>query len=111
MDAIRHFQDHGGLRLAGAIAPGAAAAMCNVVWDGLALAGIQRDDRVTSTIERSTHLQRLGHHSPFRAVGSAALLSTIHALKRGHARGGPKNWGALFVAFPALQPWRLPARG
>lgn len=47
----------------------------------------------------------------FRAVGSPRLLEAIDAALEGQAFGKPRNWGALFLAFPSSHPWNVPSRG
>jgi ectoine hydroxylase-related dioxygenase (phytanoyl-CoA dioxygenase family) len=39
------------------------------------------------------------------------LLEAIDAALEGHAYEKPRNWGALFLAFPSIQPWDVPSRG
>jgi ectoine hydroxylase-related dioxygenase (phytanoyl-CoA dioxygenase family) len=56
-------------------------------------------------------LQDAKHHPAFRAVGSARLLQAIDAALGGQAYETPKNWGALFLAFPSTDAWNVPARG
>ena len=47
----------------------------------------------------------------FRAVGSARVLGAIETALEGQAYEKPKNWGALFLAFPSDQKWNLPCGG
>jgi ectoine hydroxylase-related dioxygenase (phytanoyl-CoA dioxygenase family) len=88
-----------------------AAAMRAAAWRALAMAGIRQDDPATWTKERPEHLQHVKDDPAFRAVGSARLLEAIDAALEGQAHDRPKNWGALFLAFPSDHPWNVPARG
>jgi hypothetical protein len=72
--SIEHFRVHGWMRVPKAFDRDAAAAMRDVVWDGLADVGVRRDAPTTWTIERPRKLQKLKDHPAFTAVGSARLL-------------------------------------
>lgn len=85
--------------------------MREVVWQGLAEDGIERDDPATWTVERPAHLQRLRTHSAFREVASPIALAAIEAIMDRRSYPAPKDWGALFIAFPGKQPWRIPVTG
>ena len=99
------------MRVRQAFSAGAAAAMRDVVWAGLAGAGIRRDAPSTWTIERPTGLQTLKSDPAFGAVGSERLLATIGDLLETRSFEKPKNWGALFIAFPSQGDWGVPASG
>ncbi|TCO62086.1 hypothetical protein [Actinocrispum wychmicini] len=109
--AIEHFQIHGWMRVPGAFDRAEASAMRDVVWHGLADVGVQRDAPATWTIERPEKLQQLKAHAAFNAVGSARLLAAIDAILETQAYQKPKRWGAIFVAFPTMDEWRVPASG
>ena len=106
-----HFRVHGWMRVRGAFDSAEAAAMRDVIWDGLADRGVRRDAPSTWTIERPVNLQRLKDHAAFSAVGSPRLLAAIGGLLETHVYETPKRWGALFVAFPTNDPWGVPSRG
>lgn len=106
-----HFRAHGWARVRQAFEARAAAAMQEVVWAGLAHQGVQRDDPSTWTIERPANLQRLKADPVFEAVGSRRLLATIDAILGTRDYEKPKNWGAVFVAFPGEGEWQVPASG
>jgi hypothetical protein len=106
-----HFRTHGWVRLAGAFSAADAAAMREVVWCGLAPAGILRDDPATWTRERPQHLQQLKSDPAFRAVGSERTLAAIDDLLQGQPWKRPSDWGSFFIVFPASRPWGLPADG
>jgi ectoine hydroxylase-related dioxygenase (phytanoyl-CoA dioxygenase family) len=108
---IEHFRVHGWMRVPGAFDSAEAAAMRDVVWDGLADVGVQRDAPATWTIERPVKLQKLKEHAAFKAVGSARLLAAIDAILETQAYEKPKRWGAIFVAFPTEAEWGVPASG
>jgi ectoine hydroxylase-related dioxygenase (phytanoyl-CoA dioxygenase family) len=110
-DSIAHFHEHGWARVPRAFGPEAAAAMREAVWQVLAEDGIRRDAPSTWTLERPTHLQRLKEHAAFRAVASPSVLAAIDAVQSGQSYETPKNWGALFIAFPSRNPWGIPASG
>ena len=111
MDLIEHFHEHGWARVPQAFCPEAAAAMRDAVWHVLADDGIHRDEPSTWTLERPTHLQRLKEHSAFRAVGSPSMLAVLDAILAGRVYEAPKNWGALFIAFPGEDKWGIPTSG
>ena len=85
--------------------------MRSAAWCALAKVGISEGDPSTWTKERPEHLQHLKADPAFRAVGSERLLMAIGAVFAGQAYEGPKNWGALFLAFPSTHPWNVPSRG
>lgn len=109
--SLQHFWTHGWVRLERAVSLDAAAAMRDVVWRELADFGIDRDDASTWTVERPAHLQRLKEDAAFAAVGSGRLFKALDAIFDGAAYPAPKNWGALFAAFPTAAAWRLPTEG
>lgn len=111
MELIEHFNEHGWVCVAHAFWPEEAAAMREAVWRALADAGIRRDEPSTWTIERPTHLQGLKDDPVFRAVGSEAILAAIDIILDGRDYDAPKNWGAVFVAFPGKDSWGIPASG
>jgi hypothetical protein len=74
--------------------------MREAVWRVLAEDGIHRDEPSTWTSRTADHLQRLKEHPAFRAVGGPSVLAAIDAILEGRAYETPKNWGALFIAFP-----------
>lgn len=108
---LEHFRVHGWMRVPRAFSADQAARMRDVVWTGLADAGIRRDAPSTWTIERPAKLQGLKSHPAFEAVGSQRLLATVDALLETRAYERPKTWGALFIAFPSEGEWEVPASG
>lgn len=108
---IQHFRVHGWMRVLQAFDAAAAAAMQDVVWAGLADAGIRRDAPSTWTIERPANLQRLKADPVFEAMGSRRLLDAIDAILETRSYEKPKTWGALFIAFPSEGEWEVPASG
>ena len=111
MNLIEHFHEYGWVRVPQAFSPDAAAAMREAVWHVVAEDGIHCDDPSTWTLERPAHLQRLKEHPAFRAAGSPSVLAAIDAILAGQAYETPKNWGAVFAAFPAKEAWGIPASG
>jgi len=111
MTLIEHFHEYGWVRVPRAFSSEAAAAMREAVWQALADDGIRRDDPRTWTLERPTGLQRLKEHPAFHTAGSPSVLAAIGAVLAGQAYEMPKNWGALFVAFPTRDAWSIPASG
>ena len=85
--------------------------MRSAVWRELASVGVLRTDPSTWTKERPEHLQRLKGDPAFRKVGSARLLDAIDTVLEGRAYERPKNWGAIFLAFPSHHSWNVPSRG
>ena len=111
MELIDQFHEHGWTRVPQAFCSETAAAMREAVWHLLADRGIHRDDSSTWTIERPDHLQRLKDHPVFRAVGSRSVLAAIDTILAGQVYAAPKNWGALFIAFPSKDKWGIPVSG
>jgi hypothetical protein len=110
-ETFEHFCAHGWMRVRRAFNPDEAAAMRAATWRALADVGISQHDPSTWTKERPEHLQHLKADPAFQAVGSARLLEAIDAVLEGQAYERPKNWGALFLAFPSQHAWNVPARG
>ncbi len=110
-DTLEHFHAHGWLRVRQAFSPDEAARMRDVLWAGLADAGIRRDDPSTWTVERPGGLQKLKSHPAFAAVGSQRLLERVDAILQTRDYDQPRHWGALFVAFPSRDPFCVPASG
>jgi len=108
---VEHFRVHGWMRVRTVFSRDEAAAMRSAAWRALAHAGIREGDPSTWTTERPEHLQDLKADPAFRAVGGARLLAAIDAALEGQGFEQPKNWGALFLAFPSRQPWNVPSRG
>jgi len=110
-ETVEHFRVHGWMRVRAAFSADEAAAMRAAVWRALAPVGVSQHDPSTWTDDRPAHLQELKSASAFFAVGSARLLEAIDAALEGQAYEAPKNWGAVFLAFPSKQPWTVPADG
>jgi len=110
-DTFEHFRVHGWMRVRAAFSVDEAAAMRAAAWRALDKVGIRRNDPSTWTTERPEHLQDVRDQPPFRAVGSTRLLEAIAAALEGQAYETPRNWGALFLAFPSNQAWSVPSRG
>src|SRR5262245_47115656 len=94
------FCAHGWMWLRGVFSRDEAAAMRSAAWRALANVGISERDPSTWIKERPDHLQQLKADPAFQAVGSARLLEAIDAVLEGQAYERPRNWGALFLAFP-----------
>ena len=62
---LEHFRDRGWMRVREAFDADDAAAMRDVVWNGLAAFGFRRDAPSTWTIERPPKLQALKDHPAF----------------------------------------------
>lgn len=108
---VEHYRDHGWMRVPRAFDANAAGAMRDAVWDALADVGIYRDRPSTWTIERPAHLQHLRTDPVFRAVGSKVLLAAIDAILESQRYETPRDWGALFIAFPSNAKWGVPSSG
>jgi ectoine hydroxylase-related dioxygenase (phytanoyl-CoA dioxygenase family) len=106
-----HFREHGWMRVPAAFSVGEASAMRDVAWRALARVGITQNDPSTWTRERPEHLQHVKDDPAFLAVGSARLLEAIDEALEGQTFEKPKNWGALFLAFPSSEAWTVPSRG
>jgi hypothetical protein len=110
-ETVDHFCVHGWMRIPSAFGRDEAAAMRSAAWRVLADVGIIENDPSTWIKERPDHLQSLKAAPAFRAVGSPRLRAAIDAVLEGQAYEGPKNWGALFLAFPSMHAWNVPCRG
>jgi ectoine hydroxylase-related dioxygenase (phytanoyl-CoA dioxygenase family) len=110
-ETYEHFCVHGWMRVRAAFSVDEAAAMRSAAWRALATVGIRRSDPSTWTRERPEHLQHLKDDPAFRAVGSARLLASIDTVLAGQTYAKPKNWGALFLAFPSQHAWNVPSGG
>ena len=110
-DTFEHFRVHGWMRVRAAFSVDEAAAMRAAAWRALAKVGIRRSEPSTWTKERPEHLQHVRDDPAFRTVGSARLLEAIDAALEGQAYEKPRNWGALFLAFPSNQAWNVPCHG
>jgi len=108
MSALEHFRTHGWARIRAAFSVEAAAAMCDVIWAGLAKAGIRRTDPTTWTTARPEHLQFLKSDPAFGAIGSTHTISAINEVLEGPSWEAPKNWGAFFLQFPTGSEWTVP---
>jgi hypothetical protein len=108
---IRHFHDHGWMRVPRAFDGDAAANMREAIWRALADLGFRPDEPSTWTTERPAHLQHLKVDPAFRAVGSEILLAAIAEVFEGRPYDAPKDWGAFFLAFPSDAKWGVPTSG
>ena len=77
---LQNFGVHGWMRVHQAFSADAAARMRDVVWTGLADAGIRRERPSSWTIERPVKLQKLKDDPAFQAVGSERLLAAVDAI-------------------------------
>lgn len=109
--SLEHFRVHGWMRVRPAFDADAAAWMRDVVWAGLAPAGVARDDPSSWGVERPVGLQKLKGDPAFDAVGGSRLISAVEAILGTTAYARPKSWGALFIAFPSQGDWEVPAGG
>ena len=110
-ETLEHFRVHGWMRVRTAFSVDEAAAVRAATWRALANVGIREGEPSTWTRERPEHLQHVKDDPVFRAVGSVRLLEAIDAALDGLAYQKPRNWGALFLAFPSNHPWTVPSRG
>jgi hypothetical protein len=85
--------------------------MRDAVWNALAHVGIYRDRPSTWIVERPARLQHLRTDPVFRAVGSKLVLAAIDAILGNQRYETPRDWGALFIAFPSNARWGVPSRG
>jgi hypothetical protein len=108
---LAHFREHGWVRVREAFDAEAAQAMRDSVWRALKNVGVHRHRPATWTVERPPHLQHLKNDPVFQKVGSSAVLSAIDAILEGLPYERPKDWGALFLAFPGKTPWHIPTSG
>ena len=108
---LEHFRASGWVRVRGAFGAADAAAMCEVIWEGLGRTGIRREDPATWTRTRPEHLQHLKAHPAFRAIGTARTIGAISEVLEGQSLPLPKNWGAFFLHFPTGGDWDVPSSG
>ena len=110
-ETVDNFCVHGWMRVRSVFSRDEAAEMRSVAWRVLASIGILESDPSTWIKERPEHLQQLKADPAFRAVGGPRLREAIDIVLEGQAYEGPKNWGALFLAFPSMHAWNVPCRG
>lgn len=110
-ETVDNFCVHGWMRVRSVFNLDEAAGMRSAAWRVLASVGIIESDPSTWITERPEHLQQLKADPAFRAIGGARLFAAIDAVLEGQAYQGPKNWGALFLAFPSAHAWNVPFRG
>ncbi|HET9830230.1 MAG TPA: hypothetical protein VFP91_00915, partial [Vicinamibacterales bacterium] len=110
-ETFEHFCERGWMRVRTAFSVVEAAAMRSAVWRELATVGVLRTDPSTWTKERPERLQHLKADPAFRSVGSTRLLEAISTVLEGQPYERPKNWGAIFLAFPSRHSWNVPWRG
>jgi hypothetical protein len=110
-ETVDNFYVHGWMRVPNVFSGDEAAKMRSAAWRLLATFGIIESDPSTWTKERPEHLQQLKADPAFQAVGGPRLRAAIDAVLEGQAYEGPKNWGALFLAFPSKRAWNVPSRG
>lgn len=108
---LEHFRAWGWVRVRRAFSSDDAAAMCAVIWSGLAEVGIRRNDPSTWTKTRPDHLQYLKRDPVFHAIGTDRTLGAIKEVLEGQALPVPKDWGAFFLQFPAGSEWDIPSAG
>ncbi len=108
---VEHFRLHGWMRVPQAFDGAQAETMRDVVWRGLAGAGIRPNAPDTWSVERPVGLQRLKDHPAFRAVGSQRLLTAVTELLETELFDEPARWGSVFVAFPSKDRWETPSSG
>jgi hypothetical protein len=101
------FWRDGFIRVRGAFSADDAAAMRDVIWRTLQRRGVDRDNRRTWDQNATSHLQHLRGNPAFARIGTARTLGAIGDLAPMWA-GGPPDWGAFFLLFPADRPWTVP---
>jgi len=110
-ETVDNFRAHGWMRVRNVFSREEAAEMRSVAWRLLAGVGIIESDPSTWIEERPGHLQQLKADAAYQAIGTPRLRAAIDAVLQGQAYEGPKNWGALFVAFPSMNSWNVPSAG
>ena len=107
------FEHEGFVRVCGAFASEAAAAMRDVIWEELRERyGVDRDDRSTWTVEFPAHLQGLKRRPEFRAISSSRTIGAIDDLLGEGNWDHPRHWGAFFIVFPKeTRSWTVPSEG
>jgi len=85
--------------------------MCDVIWTGLAEAGILRNDPSTWKTARPAHLQHLKTDPVFRTIGTERTIQAIDEVMDGQPWQKPRDWGAFFLQFPTGREWDIPSTG
>lgn len=98
----------GHTRLAGVVSAGAAAAMADAVWAGLAARGIDRADPSTWPDGSPRKLQRLTRDGVFDGFATPGLLAAVAELLGPDGWAAEGSWGPALVTFPQAAPWTLP---
>ncbi|HEX4124293.1 MAG TPA: phytanoyl-CoA dioxygenase family protein [Tepidisphaeraceae bacterium] len=102
---LRHFHDHGFVRLASAFDPTAALRMRDYMWEYIAKHhAIHRDDRTTWNPAIDLKLNKTTHHRAYNAIGSPRLYAAVDQLLGAGTWNPPKGWGGFLVTFPPPNP-------
>ena len=103
------FDEHGWVRVPGAIPDEHVHTVLNRVWDDLEQrCGIPRDAPETWPEARPKGFNRLMRSGAFEPACNQAVKDAIDEfLEPGHWEK-PSPWGALLLTFPAAGPWFLP---
>jgi hypothetical protein len=104
-ELLEDFEATGFVRLRGAFARDAAAAMEGRVWRALeGRLGARRDDPGSWPRGGVNGLQGMKREPVFDAIGAGALPSALDALFGASAWAPPKDWGQMLVTFPSAGP-------
>jgi hypothetical protein len=109
-DQRRRFDERGLVRLEGLIAPAAAEAMADRLWQALAdLHGLRRREPATWKAERPAKFGPLQKSGAFEAMATPGLLAVLDDLIGRDRWAPPPSWGLPLVCFPQdAGSWDIP---
>jgi phytanoyl-CoA dioxygenase PhyH len=104
------FDRLGMVRVPGAISPGDAREMCDLVWKSLHRRyQIRRDAPKTWEARRTTGTHDLPKSVTFEKISSPAICEALDDLLGRGNWERPERWGSLLVAFPESRDrWNVP---
>ncbi len=110
-DQREEFEQRGLVRLPGAVAVEAVAAMRDRIWAFLSERGIDRDRTGTWPSGAPRRLQALRRAGTFAAMGSDAVRAALDDLLGTGGWRPPGKWGLPLVTFPQNAAWTVPTTG
>lgn len=106
---LRHFRDHGYVRVSGAFSPSDAASMQDAWWAELAAVHrIERNDR--TTWRQPLADLKAAKRDPLQVrILTARVAGVLDDLLGEGAWDPPRDWGRTLVTFPEAGRWDVPS--
>lgn len=105
------FDELGLLRLPGAVAPEAARAMQNKVWEAMAAKGMRRDAPDTWVQVSGSFFRRTSEAGAFEAIATPPVRQALDGLFGEVPWQEPEYWGGPMITFPNTPHWEIPRGG